>query len=108
MIYTYERLMIKLNRLKEKEKSAVEHFIQKEKDYKQAEHVFEKESDDVERIQSESLSTFMRNLIGTQEKRVEKELREQVQAKLALDTSTALFLEAREDLLDIRDDIDLL
>ena len=105
MLHTYERLLIKLNRLIEKEQSAEAHFVEKDIAYHEAKKVFEKESEDVERVESQSFSSFLRNVIGTYEKKRDKEREEMVQAKMHLDMASALLLEAREDLVTIRDQV---
>lgn len=105
MLHTYERLLIKLDRLIEKEKTAKSHFVEKDVAYQKAKAVFEKESEDVERIESQSFSSFLRSVIGTYEKKRDKEKEEMVQAKMHLDMASALLLEAREDLVTISEQV---
>ena len=105
MLHTYERLLIKLDRLIEKEKTAKSHFVEKDVAYQKARQQFEKESEDVERIESQSFSSFLRSVIGTYEKKRDKEKEEMVQAKMHLDMASALLLEAREDLVSISEQV---
>ncbi|SEM21644.1 hypothetical protein SAMN04488100_13513 [Alkalibacterium putridalgicola] len=105
MNHTYETLRIKLERLVEKEKSAEERFRDKERDYTDAKVVFQKEKEDVERLEAQSFTTFLRTVIGTHDKKLYEEKQEQIQAKLRLDLASALYLEAREELTRIIDEI---
>lgn len=105
MNHTYETLRIKLERLVEKEKSAEERFRDKERDYTDAKVVFQKEKEDVERLEAQSFTTFLRTVIGTHDKKLYEEKQEQIQAKLRLDQASALYLEAREELTRIIDEI---
>lgn len=105
MIHTYERLLIKLDRLVKKEKSMEEHFIQKDIEYQQAQQFYEKEAGDVARLEAQSFSSFLRSVIGTYDKKLDKEKQEEIQAKVLLDTASALVLEARENLLFIREQV---
>lgn len=68
-------------------------FLQKEIQKAEAEvssllRQYEQESRDVERIQKESFSTFLLKSIGKYEDRLEKEQREEINAKLAYDRAT--------------------
>jgi len=108
MNHTYETLRLKLERLIEKEKSAEERFRENEQAYHAAKARFEKESEDVERLESQSFTTFLRTVIGTLDKKLYEEKQEQIQAKLRLDETSALYLEAREELARLIDQISLL
>lgn len=102
---TYEQLQIDYQRLLKKQQSAKERLITNEKHHHDAQRFFEKESADVEKLESQSLSTFIYNLIGTYERKLDKEKKERVEAKIYLDRTSALFLEAREEFVDLTDKI---
>lgn len=103
----YEQLEIELKRLAEKRLTAAEHLIEKETHYQYALDQFHKEKSDVERLEKQSLSTFVQNLLGSYDEKLEKEKKEEVQAKIELDR-TAILLEDAHELLDILDEeIDL-
>ncbi|SFB99113.1 hypothetical protein SAMN04488102_102121 [Alkalibacterium subtropicum] len=108
MNHTYETLRIKLERLVEKEKSAEERFRENERHHNEAKAVFQRETADVERLESQSFTTFLRTVIGTHDKKLYEEKQEQIQAKLRLDQASALYLESREELTRIIDEISLL
>ena len=103
----YEQLEIELKRLAEKRLTAAEHLIEKETHYQYALDQFHKEKADVEQLEKQSLSTFVQNLLGSYDEKLEKEKKEEVQAKIELDR-TAILLEDAHELLDILDEeIDL-
>ena len=62
---------------------------------------YERESRDVERIQRETLSSFLQKIIGKYEDRLEKERREEIEAKLAYDRAVM----RREDLLREKEEL---
>lgn len=107
MNHTYETLRVKLERLIEKEKSAEERFQENELAYNEAKAVFHKETEDVERLESQSFTTFLRTVIGTHDKKLYEEKQEQIQAKLRLDEASALHLESREELTRLIEEIRL-
>lgn len=106
MNHTYETLRVKLERLLKKKESAEERYLEKERDYNEAKAVFQKEKTDVDKLEEQSFTTFLRTVIGTHDKKLYQEKQEQIQAKLKLDESSALFLEAREELTEVMDDIE--
>lgn len=108
MNHTYETMRVKMERLLNKKKSAEERFQMNETNYNKAKAVFEKEKMDVDKLESQSLSTFLRTVIGTYDKKLYQEQQEKIQAKLNLDEASALFLESREELVQVIDDIDRL
>lgn len=94
----YEVLQAKMSSLLNKEANAKIRFEENKVRYETAKSIFAKESDDVEKLQEESLSTFLKRLVGNYDKRLDKEKREQLTAKMELDLSLALALESREAL----------
>lgn len=98
MLEEYETLQVKMKSLLHKEKTALERLDENEKRYEAAQVWFEKEKADVEKLQKESLSAFLKRLIGNYDQQLDKEQQEQLSAKRELDLSLALFLEAREQL----------
>ena len=62
---------------------------------------YERESRDVERIQRETLSSFLQKIVGKYEDRLEKERREEIEAKLAYDRAVM----RREDLLHEKEEL---
>ncbi|WP_236005950.1 hypothetical protein [Desemzia sp. RIT 804] len=98
MLDEYEALQAKMSSLLNKEASAKVRYEENKVRYETAKAVFAKENDDVEKLQEESLSTFLKRLIGNYDKKLNKEKQEQVTAKMELDLSLALLLESREDL----------
>lgn len=105
MIEKYEALQAKLKSLLKKEESSKIRFEENTIRYESAKENFDKESEDIEKLQTESLSTFLKRLIGNYEKRLDKEMQEQVTAKMELDLSLALMLESREDLANVQSTI---
>lgn len=105
MIEKYEALQAKLKSLLKKEESSKIRFEENTIRYESAKVNFDKESEDIEKLQTESLSTFLKRLIGNYEKRLDKEMQEQVTAKMELDLSLALMLESREDLANVQSTI---
>lgn len=102
MIEKYEALQAKLKSLLKKEKSSKIRFEENTIRYESAKAKFDKESEDIEKLQTESLSTFLKRLIGNYEKRLDKEIQDQLIAKMELDLSLALMLESREDLANVQ------
>lgn len=98
----YEALQAKLKTLLKKETSANIRYEENNERYELAKGIFDKESEDVEKLQAESLSTFLKRLVGNYDKKLDKEMQEQLTAKMELDLSLALLLEAREDLAAIQ------
>lgn len=94
----YEVLQAKMSSLLNKEANAKIRFEEDKVRYETAKSIFAKESDDVEKLQEESLSTFLKRLVGNYDKRLDKEKQEQLTAKMELDLSLALALESREAL----------
>lgn len=105
MIEKYEALQAKLKSLLKKEESSKIKFEENTIRYESAKANFDKESEDIEKLQAESLSTFLKRLIGNYEKRLDKEMQEQLTAKMELDLSLALMLESREDLANVQSTI---
>ena len=105
MIEKYEALQAKLKSLLKKEESSKIRFEENTIRYESAKANFDKESEDIEKLQTESLSTFLKRLIGNYEKKLDKEIQEQLTAKMELDLSLALMLESREDLADVQSTI---
>ncbi|MFO8070128.1 MAG: hypothetical protein R6U02_09185 [Alkalibacterium sp.] len=106
MNHTYETLRLKLERLLKKKKSAEERFQLNENRYNEAKAVFQKEKADVDKLESQSLTTFLRTVIGTHDKKLYEEKQEQIKAKLTLDEASALHLESRKELSRIIAEID--
>lgn len=105
MNHTYETLRLKLERLLKKKTSAEEQFVASEKRYDAAKAVFQKEKEDVDKLESQSFTAFLRNVIGTYDKKLYEEKQEQIEAKLALDEAAALFLASREELSQLIEEI---
>ncbi|WP_027108341.1 hypothetical protein [Lacticigenium naphthae] len=106
MDHTYETLRTKLERSVKKKRTTEEQFALNEKKYKQAQQAFHKETADVEKLEEESLSSFLRNLVGTYDKKMDKEKQEQLQAKLALDSASALYTQSHEELVGLEERIE--
>lgn len=68
MIEKYEALQAKLKSLLKKEESSKIRFEENTIRYESAKANFDKESEDIEKLQTESLSTFLKRLIGNYEK----------------------------------------
>ena len=98
MLEEYEALQAKMGSLLNKEANAKIRFEENKVRHEAAKAAFVKESNDVEKLQEESLSTFLKRLIGNYDKKLDKEMQEQLTAKMELDLSLALALESREDL----------
>ncbi|GEK91938.1 hypothetical protein [Alkalibacterium kapii] len=105
MNHTYETLRIKLERLIKKRRTAKARFEENERNYNEAKAVFQKESADVDKLEAQSFTTFLQTVIGTYDKKLYEEKQEQIQAKLHLDKTSAIYLESREMVTDITDDI---
>ena len=103
MIQKYEQLDIELKSLLKKRLSAAEYLLEKDRNYQFALDDFNKEKADVERLEEQSLSTFVQNILGTYDEKLEKEKKEAVQAKVELDRAATL-LEDASELLDILDE----
>lgn len=102
----YGVLQAKIKSLLNKEASAKIRYEENSARYDLAKETFDKESEDVEKLQAESLSTFLKHLVGNYEKKLDREMQEQLTAKMELDLSLALMLEAREELASIQTAID--
>lgn len=102
MLQKYEQLDIELKSLLKKKLTAAERLLEKDRNYQFALDQFHKEKEDVERLEKQSLSTFVQNMLGTYDEKLEKEKKEEIQAKVELDR-TATLLEDAHDLLDILD-----
>lgn len=105
MTHTYDQLQLKCDQLIRKQHSAKERLMSNEADYHQAQHFFEKENADVEKLEKQSLSSFLYNLVGTYDRKLDKEKRERVDAKVYLDRTAALFLESREEFSQLTEEI---
>ena len=105
MNHTYENLRLKLERLLKKKTSAEKQFVANEKRYDAAKAVFQQEKADVDKLESQSFTAFLRNVIGTYDKKLYEEKQEQIKAKLALDEAAALFLASREELSQLIEEI---
>ena len=102
MLQKYEQLDIELKSLLKKKLTAAERLLEKDRNYQFALDQFHKEKEDVERLEKQSLSTFVQNMLGTYDEKLKKEKKEEVQAKVELDR-TATLLEDAHDLLAILD-----
>ncbi|MEG0475470.1 MAG: hypothetical protein RR548_07205 [Carnobacterium sp.] len=98
MIEEYQALQEKIKTLLKKEANSKIRFEENAIRYEAAKETFVKESEDVEKLQAESLSTFLKRLVGSYDKNIDKEIQEQLAAKMELDLSSALLLESREQL----------
>lgn len=98
MIEEYQALQEEIKTLLKKEANSKIRFEENTIRYEAAKETFAKESEDVEKLQAESLSTFLKRLVGSYDKNLDKEMQEQLAAKMELDLSSALLLESREQL----------
>lgn len=98
MLEKYEILQAKMNSLLNKEANAKIRFEENKVRHDAAKAAFAKESNDVDKLQEENLSTFLKRLVGNYDKKLDKEKQEQLLAKMELDLSLALALESRENL----------
>lgn len=98
MLEEYIALQAKLNLLEKKINTAKMNFEENTARYESAKQAFAKERADVEKLEAESLSSFLKRLVGNYDKKYDKEMAEQLAAKRELDLSAALLMEAREDL----------
>lgn len=98
MIEEYQALQEEIKSLLKKEANSKIRFEENTIRYEAAKETFVKESEDVEKLQAESLSTFLKRLVGSYDKNLDKEMQEQLAAKMELDLSSALLLESREQL----------
>lgn len=103
MLQKYEQLDIELKSLLKKRLTAADHLLEKYRNYEFALDQFHKEKKDVARLEKQSLSTFVQNILGTYDEKLEKEKKEEVNAKVELDRAATLLESARE-LLDILDE----
>ena len=103
MINKYEQLDIELKSLLRKRLTAADRLLENDRNYQYALDQFKKERSDVERLEEQSLSTFIQNILGTYDKKLEKEKHEAIQAKVELDRAATLLEDAHE-LLDILDE----
>lgn len=98
----YEALQAKLRALSKKEISAKIRYQKNSERFTLAETNLKKESRDVEKLQSESLANFIKQLMGHYDKKLDKELQEKLAAKVELDLSSTLLVEAQKDLTAIQ------
>ncbi|WP_414839285.1 hypothetical protein [Carnobacterium sp. TMP28] len=98
----YEALQAKLRALSKKEISAKIRYQKNSERFTLAETNLKKESRDVEKLQSESLATFIKQMMGHYDKKLDKELQEKLAAKVELDLSSTLLVEAQKDLAAIQ------
>lgn len=103
MLQKYEQLDIELKSLLKKRLTAADHLLEKYRNYEFALDQFHKEKKDVARLEKQSLSTFVQNILGTYDEKLEKEKKEEVNAKVELDRAATL-LESAHELLDILDE----
>lgn len=103
MLQKYEQLDIELKSLLKKRLTAADHLLEKYRNYEFALDQFHKEKKDVARLEKQSLSTFVQNILGTYDEKLEKEKKEEVNAKVELDRAATL-LESTHELLDILDE----
>lgn len=103
MLQKYEQLDIELKSLLKKRSTAAEHLLEKDRNYEFALDQFHKEKEDVAQLEKQSLSTFVQNILGTYDEKLEKEKKEEVNAKVELDRAATL-LESAHELLDILDE----
>lgn len=97
----YRELQAKQRSLNNKAESAQSIFDKNTERYELAKRMLQKESADVEKMQAESLSAFLKRLLGNYDKKLDQEMQEQLAAKRELDLASALLMEAREDLDEI-------
>lgn len=98
MLEEYKELLAKLRSLEAKLSTAQMSFEENTARYEAAKQSFAKEQADVEKLEAESLSSFLKRLIGNYDKKYDKEMAEQLAAKRELDLSSALLMESRENL----------
>lgn len=108
MIHTYESLQLELKNLLKKRKSAVNRLVENERAYEQAKFIFIEERSDVEALEDQSLSNFIQNLFRNYEEKLAKEKEELVAAKIKLDTASALYFDAQEELTKLDKEIETL
>ena len=102
----YEALQAKLKTLLKKETSSEIRYEKNKERLELAGTRFNKESEDVEKLLSESLTTFLKRIIGNYDKKLDKEMKEQLIAKMELDLSLTLLIEARENLTAVQSSIE--
>lgn len=102
-MHTLEQLQGKLKAL-EKKARAMEEALEDYADrYAKAKVYYRKMTRELEEAEEETFSHFVRSVIGTQEKRVEKERQEQIEARTFLDVAEKEIEEAKaryEELVD--------
>lgn len=91
-------LQLQLKSLYQKRETAVDRVIENERRHLRAQEIFRKESADVEKLEQQSLSTFLQSLLGNYEEKLDQEKQEQVAAKIELDTAASLHFDAEEEL----------
>ena len=101
----YEKLQIELKSLLQKRETAYERVRENDRIYQHKLAIFEKESDDVERLEEQSLSTFIQNLFGNHEAALDKEKQDVISAKIELDSAAALLQDAEDILVAIDDKV---
>lgn len=102
---TYEILEIELRNLMRKRETAADRVAENERKHLRAQERLKKESADVEQLEKQSLSTFIQNIFGNYEEKLDKEKQDVIEAKIQLDTAASLHLDAIEDLSIIEEDI---
>lgn len=102
---SYEILEAELKSLMRKRETALVRVKENERQHLQAQDRFKKESADVENLEKQSLSTFIQNILGTYEEKLNKEKQELIEAKVTLDTAANLHLDAIEELSILEEDI---
>lgn len=105
MIQEYTLLQNELKQLLRKRETAVIRVQENKEKHLQAQEIFKKEQADVDKLENQTLSSFVHSILGNFEKKLDKEKQEMVAAKIELDTAAALHLDAIEDLEKIDDEI---
>lgn len=108
MIQTYNLMQAEFDRLLKKKKSALIRLEENERSHQEAQDIFHKEQADVEKLEKQSLSSFIYNLIGNYEDKIEKEKQDLINAKIELDTAASLHLDAIEEVEALDRKIDIL
>lgn len=98
MIHEYDELQAELKQLQKNKETAFQRVAENERRHLQAQDLFHKEQADVVKLEKQSLSTFVQNLLGNYEEKLNKEKQDIIQAKIELDTAAALHYDALEDL----------
>lgn len=101
----YEILEAELENLLRKRETAIKRVNENERSHLQAQDRFKKEHADVEKLERQSLSTFIENIFGNYEEKLDKEKQDRIEAKIELDTAASLHLDAIEELSMLEEDI---